>query len=589
MNSYNKIGLYLNHRWLAVFILLLTSWGLWEMSDAHFRWSGGQEKVPAQPIIYADGAAYYAYLPHWFYYDGEGYSFMKEIIKKYPDSRFDDNLGFGRGLVNGHNKYYSGTAVMLTPFFLIAHAVEVISGGQTDGYSTTYLFMVSIAAIFYWIVGAVALYLFLLRLKIPSIYAIVAILVITFGTNLFHYTIYAPTYAHVYSFACVSLLLLLAQRWINTNRTIYFLLLGLLIGMAFIIRPTNLIVLLFVPFLFNHFTDLTSRLKEVFTRKFVRILLFLVLLIIPFLLHFSNASSFNSYGDEGFDHLTDPYLFEVLFGVRRGLFFYFPVLLLALIGVIVLFKVKRPLFWGFILTFLVFTYLISSWWCWWYGGSFSMRPFVDIMPIFAIPIAFLLYRIHVVLKVFAALFMLGAVGLTQVYNYQFNHHIIHYDGMNWSQFETTFLQTGVRFEWYPFLPFDELPEEYSHKMRSIPFEKDLDLSPNYYALTHTITDSSDQMFAACITGDFKLLSSEIKPHFSLQFFKNDSVVRKEDIFFGAFIPSVGGEETIKLDVFPEIKRKEIDSLQIIMISDKSDLEVKNLTLDIYGKDDFFYE
>jgi hypothetical protein len=38
----------------------------------------------------------------------------------------------------------------------------------------------------------------------------------------------------------------------------------------------------------------------------------------------------------------------------------------------------------------VHTWIVASWSTWWYGGSFGMRPFVEALPILAMPLAALL-------------------------------------------------------------------------------------------------------------------------------------------------------------------------------------------------------
>lgn len=569
-----------NSHLMAGLVILLLGWSLWEFSDAHFRWSGGQKKVPVENNIYSDGAAYYVYLPKWFYHGGEDYSFLDKVMRKYPESRFDDNLGLGGGAKKRTNKYYTGTAALMTPFFIVGHIIEAISGGNTDGYAPGYLLMASIAAIFYWMVGVVALYLLLRRLKVPAFYIYLTIISITFGTNLFHYVVYAPTYSHVYSFACTTWLLYIAMRWAKKGEKRDFLLLGLLVGLSFIIRPTNILIVLFIPFLFDSMPSFISRIKNLFNRRPYQLLLFLILLSLPFLLHFSNLESFNSYKDEGFEYLASPYFFEVLFGVRRGIFFYAPVLLLSIFGFITLYRYQRNYAWGFLVVFSVFTYVISSWWCWWYGGSFSMRPFVDIMSVFAIPLAFVLYKSQKVMKVIALLFLFIGIWLTQVYTYQFNHQIIHYDGMNWKDFKTVFLQTDDRFEWYPYLSFDEVPTSYTEKIETIPFSKIKNYPQNKYSLT-LIEDKSPGLFAGKITGDVELGSANGKPLFKLQYFKKDSVIKETDLFFGARIPRLHSSTNVTLDVYPELLYHQFDSVRITLFEGGIELEAKELTLDLY--------
>jgi len=93
--------------------------------------------------------------------------------------------------------------------------------------------------------------------------------------------------------------------------------------------------------------------------------------------------------------LIDPYPYEsfnfgqpeilnVLFSVRKGLFFWSPILLTALPGLFYVGK-KSAEFLPPILLFLPLnTYLISSWHSWSYGGSFGHRAFTEAIPLFAV-------------------------------------------------------------------------------------------------------------------------------------------------------------------------------------------------------------
>ncbi len=46
-----------------------------------------------------------------------------------------------------------------------------------------------------------------------------------------------------------------------------------------------------------------------------------------------------------------------------------------------------------LLLFTLFTYVIFSWWCWWYGGGLSIRPMIDVYCIFAIGLAAFIHTI----------------------------------------------------------------------------------------------------------------------------------------------------------------------------------------------------
>ncbi|MDE7259181.1 MAG: hypothetical protein K2N77_08100, partial [Lachnospiraceae bacterium] len=97
--------------------------------------------------------------------------------------------------------------------------------------------------------------------------------------------------------------------------------------------------------------------------------------------------------DEPFYWLA-PQLGNFLFSVRKGLFFWSPVLLLAIIGMVVAYKMREKLYTGLIVFFLLIVYVSSAWWSWYYGGSFGQRVAVDFMCLFAVFIAALLSRLE---------------------------------------------------------------------------------------------------------------------------------------------------------------------------------------------------
>ena len=51
-----------------------------------------------------------------------------------------------------------------------------------------------------------------------------------------------------------------------------------------------------------------------------------------------------------------------------------------------MYKRKNPWFLSALIMLPFIIYLFSSWWCWWFGGGFGMRPMIDYYPLFIIPI-----------------------------------------------------------------------------------------------------------------------------------------------------------------------------------------------------------
>lgn len=71
-------------------------------------------------IIVSDGHGYYAYLPALFIYKDASFSFFYDAQKKhYHNFQMHDFISDFEGKKG--NKYFIGTAILLVPFFILAH------------------------------------------------------------------------------------------------------------------------------------------------------------------------------------------------------------------------------------------------------------------------------------------------------------------------------------------------------------------------------------------------------------------------------------------------------------------------------------
>ena len=96
-----------------------------------------------------------------------------------------------------------------------------------------------------------------------------------------------------------------------------------------------------------------------------------------------------AYRDERLN-LLHPHLLETLFSVRKGLFFWSPLLLIALAGLPFLRRIAPGRLVPSLAYLAVSTWVIASWETWWYGGSLGQRPFVETLPVFALGLASLI-------------------------------------------------------------------------------------------------------------------------------------------------------------------------------------------------------
>lgn len=346
------------------------------------------------------------------------------------------------------NKYFAGEAVLLLPFFLAAHAYVLATGGVASGYSPPYEHAIAIAALVYALLGLLALRAVLLRQGASDRTAALVILLLGFGTQLAQYTAIQPGWSHVYSFALFAAFLLLTQQVDRAPRLRWMVAWGAVLGLIVLVRPVNGLVLLALPVLLG---PRTMGFVCIFLRRPRALLLTVlagaaVLAVQPLLWH-AQVGSLLAYGykGEGFNW-GRPAIFQVLFGFRRGLFLWTPVLVPAALAVLFLWKhdrfraVAAALYWAAI------TYVISSWWIWYYGGGFGARVYVEHYPVLMLPLACLLDRIAGRRRAALMAFLAAAVALHLVQWWQYNHHILDHEGMDRHKYARTFLRLGKAHE-----------------------------------------------------------------------------------------------------------------------------------------------
>ena len=92
----------------------------------------------------SDKAGYYVYLPALFLYEFNSSKFPTKV-----DSLTGD--GFHLNLKNNkvQSKYPVGVAVLVSPFFILAHAYSVLTDKVADGFSIPYQNAIDIAGVFY--------------------------------------------------------------------------------------------------------------------------------------------------------------------------------------------------------------------------------------------------------------------------------------------------------------------------------------------------------------------------------------------------------------------------------------------------------
>jgi len=415
--------------WLIVPLLLV--WGL-----SHPRW-----QKPENTIAW-DVKSYYAYLPATFIYKDLSLNFIRgdsvmSSIWVWPVETQTKQLALVTSM---------GLSFLYTPFFLAGHVVAMLSPAiEANGYTKPYSMALFLSSMFYVILALFILRKFLLRYY-PEWAVLISLIAILFGTNLLFFTGPMAAMPHAYNFFLFSLFLLLNRNWHEKQSVKNTIFLGLTAGLITLVRPTNIIILLLLIFWnvysWKSFTD-----KVMFFLKNYGLVL---LMILSFFLvwapqfaywkFISGKFLYFTYGDVGGRFFWDnPQFRNILFSFRKGWFIYTPLALMAIIGIPFLIKKNKELILPIILFVLVNIYIQSSWWCWWFGGAYGLRAFVDSYAILVIPLAALLsqslrFRWNTVIGLLLV-FFLTWFNLFQIRKY--NREAIHYWWMSRESFRET--------------------------------------------------------------------------------------------------------------------------------------------------------
>ena len=396
-------------------------------------------------IIRSDAKCYYLYLPGVFIYHDLNFSFTEQIEKVSYYDKF--NCLDCRQYENGkaYSKVTVGVAMAQIPFFLAAHAYALLNGYSADGYSRPYQLAFIFAALFYLFIGLWFLDKLIKTYTLSAKSRILMMFCCVFGTNLFYYTIGEPGLSHVFSFAFINMLAYFVRRYFLDGSARFIVDTGIALGMAFLIRPINMIILPGLLVFATDFQNMKQKLlllKQKLLPLLLSIACFILLISVQAIIFKLQTGKFwiFTYGNETFD-FSKPEIINILFSYKKGLFLYTPMYLVSLFGLIWMLKKQKWAFWAVPIFLFLFTYVVSSWWNWWYGGSFSSRVYVDILVFFMLPLSFLIDSIKSKIRktlLIASLFIL--VALCQIQTYQYRYYIIHWDNMTKEKYWDNFLR-----------------------------------------------------------------------------------------------------------------------------------------------------
>lgn len=355
--------------------------------------------------IRSDGAGYYAYLPSLLLYGDPSFETDADVryggefpywtyVRRYPPT--------GRYL----NAINIGVSLMTAPFFLAAHALTLWfgfpwKGGPEflqlryapDGYSFFYQHGAGLAGVFYFLLGFALLKRILARYFSRGA-VLAAMTALLLGTNLLHYGAVFTVNAHPFTFFLTAVLMECTRRWYETpDRRALAVGLGTTAALLYLVRPLNVLLLLWVPLYgVSSVRGAAERLRFFWRQRgavaWMGAVAF-VWLIPQFLAWKYSTGHFlvKAYQHVGASSFGWPQLPAFFFGLRKGMFPWFPVFALALPGFWFLKGEARACRTPVAVLCVLYALVISSLRIWEMAGGFGNRYLVDMTPFLAFPLA----------------------------------------------------------------------------------------------------------------------------------------------------------------------------------------------------------
>jgi hypothetical protein len=415
--------------WLYLFLIIV-----------HFFYYPKWNKQGTESTLSWDVAGYYAYLPAAFiYHDLKQLQNTKPAVINNQCQAGDFYCAFAINNGNYVMKYTMGNALLMLPFFTIAHFWAVNSNYPADGFSFPYQLLISIGCLIYLLASIFILQKLLSNFFSNTVTSISLALVVV-ATNLLEYSVISGGLTHNQLFFVYSVILYATFQFYKTLKIGYCLLIAALVGVAVLIRPTEIIIAI-IPILWGVNTRQKLIERLVLFLKLYKQMPFAILIFIGIvsmqLLYWklvSNKWLVYTYGNQKFDWLR-PHILLGLISFKKGWLLYTPIMLSGCMGFYFLYKKYNTIFYSMILFMMLTLYFVFSWSIWWYATSLGQRAMVQSYAIMVFPLAAFIQWAFMqknLIRYTIFIFFVGCTYLNLVYIWQ-AHYGLYFEGENMTE------------------------------------------------------------------------------------------------------------------------------------------------------------
>jgi len=332
-------------------------------------WALGREDhgLPTADL-HADAPYYYVYLPSLLHGD-------LDFTDEYKETHNWYHLGTtptGRPA----NVFGIGPAVVTTPFFVVGHALAMVTGSRSDGFSSWEIRLYTWASLFFSLGAVVVAYRLARRRLDLTTYALAGPVICALAGPVVYYAVRQPGYAHPMATFFAAWFVDEWDRSYESTRTLnVWLRLGALLGAAALARPQLALwgVLLVHPAV----EDVRATRDPKVALPWLAGAAAALVVFSPQLLAWKVMYGSFYVVPQGPDFMRwdAPCWSETLFSSRNGLFTWAPAYLAFAIALCALVRRIPRLVLFLVLGVALQTIANGAAWDWWAGGSFGGRRF----------------------------------------------------------------------------------------------------------------------------------------------------------------------------------------------------------------------
>ncbi len=414
------------------------------------------------PWVRGDGVGYYAFIraplvEHRldFTNDWRNANTSFTLGRVRVDGTIDPKQYTSTGHLDNH--FSVGPAILWVPFLAPVHAAMLIlrqfgAPAKANGFSRPYIIAMALATAIYGFLGLLLSFR-LARVYVEERWALLGAVGIWFASSLPVYMYFNPSWSHAHSVFVVAAFLWYWHRTRQTRGWRQWAILGLISGLMLDVYYANIALLLFplLESLRSYRREWKSAHRGLALRwLIIGNVIYAVMTMLAFLptlitkqIIFGHALDFGYGGEEIW---TAPTFLQVLFSSDHGLLTWTPIIILALAGLVLLYRFERELSVYSIAVFAAFLYVVACHADWDGLSSFGNRFFVSLTPLFVLGLSVAFSECakrfqsaRAVSKSRPAYVVVGAMtGLLIVWNlgfiFQWGNHLIPVRGpISWKQ------------------------------------------------------------------------------------------------------------------------------------------------------------